>query len=451
MQFEGAVLWKGDEGYEQARQAAVWNVRKPDRYPGGHRPGAVRAGRRQGRRARRERGLRVKARAGGHAWSGSSVRSGMLIDLSRAERDHLRRGRRYRRAQPGVKGRDLNAPARRAQPVLPVRPLPVSRHRRLSAAGRLGLELARDRPGLHEHRRGRRRHRLRRADPCRRASRTPTTGGRRAAPAAVTSASSPASTCAATRARRATYTRTDVYSLDDIDAVLSWALEFEPTQPPEFEFAILGTTPTLPDGRTVHDGTALMLMCQALMYDDDEARAALWRVSTSARCSTARCTGRRRERSRSPSSTTAPTRSSPRACAGRRTACGPTPRARSCSSPPSSCSATCPRPSRTSSGTRGASSSSTTPRSRCRATSTSPPSPAGMTRRRTTATSPGRPLTCSAWSRSPRESSWPMRTCASARRGSSRDENAARLEQLRAEHDPDGRFHSYLTTDEESW
>ena len=31
------------------------------------------------------------------------------------------------------------------------------------------------------------------------------------------------------------------------------------------------------------------------------------------------------------------------------------------------------------------------------------------------------------------------------------DENAERLERLRAEHDPDGRFHSYLTTSEESW
>jgi FAD/FMN-containing dehydrogenase len=76
----------------------------------------------------------------------------------------------------------------------------------------------------------------------------------------------------------ATYTRIDVYGLDVIDEVLSWALEFEPTQPPEFEFAILGTTPTLPDGRTVHDGTALMIMCQALMYSDDDARASLARL-----------------------------------------------------------------------------------------------------------------------------------------------------------------------------
>ncbi len=123
----------------------------------------------------------------------------------------------------------------------------------------------------------------------------------------------------------ATYTRTDVYSLDDIDEVLSWALEFEPTLPAEFEFAILGTTPTLPDGRTVHDGTALMLMCQALMYDDDEARAALARLDE---CPVLRARHAPRAgpgRSRSPTSTTAPTRSSPRACAGRPTACGPTP------------------------------------------------------------------------------------------------------------------------------
>jgi hypothetical protein len=40
----------------------------------------------------------------------------------------------------------------------------------------------------------------------------------------------------------------------------------------------MATTPTLPDGRTVHDGTAMMIMCQALMYDDEEARAALGRL-----------------------------------------------------------------------------------------------------------------------------------------------------------------------------
>ena len=121
----------------------------------------------------------------------------------------------------------------------------------------------------------------------------------------------------------ATYTRTDVYSLDEIDTILHWALEFEPTQPAEFEFAILGTTPTLPDGRTVHDGTALMLMCQALMYDEDDARAR-WAALTSVRSSTARCIANRPAPTASQSSTTAPIRSSPRVCAGPPTACGPT-------------------------------------------------------------------------------------------------------------------------------
>jgi FAD/FMN-containing dehydrogenase len=74
------------------------------------------------------------------------------------------------------------------------------------------------------------------------------------------------------------YTRTDVYSLADIDAVLAWALEFEPTLAPEFEFAIIGTTPTLPSGHTVVEEPALMIMCMALMFDDDAAVAALRRL-----------------------------------------------------------------------------------------------------------------------------------------------------------------------------
>src|SRR5579862_9027195 len=83
MQLQGLVFWKGDDGYEQARQAAVWNFRKPERYP----EVIVQAQTEQdvvdAVALANERGLRVKARGGGHAWSGSSVRSGMLIDLSR--------------------------------------------------------------------------------------------------------------------------------------------------------------------------------------------------------------------------------------------------------------------------------------------------------------------------------------------------------------------------------
>jgi hypothetical protein len=33
MQFEGSVLARGEDGYEDARQTAAWNARKPDRFP----------------------------------------------------------------------------------------------------------------------------------------------------------------------------------------------------------------------------------------------------------------------------------------------------------------------------------------------------------------------------------------------------------------------------------
>src|SRR5579872_2793806 len=108
MRFEGTVLWKGEEGYERARQESVWNWRKPDRYP----QVIVQAQSEQdvvnAVALARERGLRVKARAGGHAWSGSSVRSGMLIDLSCLKDIDFDPDTGIASVQPGVRGRDLN-------------------------------------------------------------------------------------------------------------------------------------------------------------------------------------------------------------------------------------------------------------------------------------------------------------------------------------------------------
>jgi hypothetical protein len=80
--IEGRVWWRGDEGYEEARQAAVWNLLKPDRYP----EVIVRPTGDQdvvaAVRLARERGLKVKARGGGHSWTASAVRDGMLIDFT---------------------------------------------------------------------------------------------------------------------------------------------------------------------------------------------------------------------------------------------------------------------------------------------------------------------------------------------------------------------------------
>jgi FAD/FMN-containing dehydrogenase len=81
-EIAGRVLWRGEHGYEEARQSAVWNLLKPERYP----DIIVRVAREEDAvaavRLARERGLRVKARGGGHSWTASHVRDGMLVDFS---------------------------------------------------------------------------------------------------------------------------------------------------------------------------------------------------------------------------------------------------------------------------------------------------------------------------------------------------------------------------------
>src|SRR5690242_17078859 len=84
MDIQGNVLWRDDDGYEQARQDAVWNYRKPDRYPEVIVQAVSESDVVAAVNLAKERGLKVNARSGGHSWSASSVRQGaMLIDLSR--------------------------------------------------------------------------------------------------------------------------------------------------------------------------------------------------------------------------------------------------------------------------------------------------------------------------------------------------------------------------------
>ncbi|WP_406440652.1 FAD-binding oxidoreductase [Streptomyces sp. NBC_01613] len=82
----GSLLRRGDGAYEQARLDAVWNERKPDRYPD------VIVLARSERdvvaavQLARSEGLSVGIRSGGHSWVGNGVRDGgMLLDLSRLQ------------------------------------------------------------------------------------------------------------------------------------------------------------------------------------------------------------------------------------------------------------------------------------------------------------------------------------------------------------------------------
>lgn len=75
---------RGDDGYEVARRAAVWNGRLPERFPDSivqaHDIGDVTAAIRYAA----DHGYCVGVRSGGHSWSANHLRDGgMLLDVSR--------------------------------------------------------------------------------------------------------------------------------------------------------------------------------------------------------------------------------------------------------------------------------------------------------------------------------------------------------------------------------
>ena len=78
----GRLIWRGEPGYEEARIGRVFNARRPDRYPAAVLLAESDADVVAGVRLARERGLRVSIRSGGHSWAAWSVRDGaILIDL----------------------------------------------------------------------------------------------------------------------------------------------------------------------------------------------------------------------------------------------------------------------------------------------------------------------------------------------------------------------------------
>src|SRR5262245_13747510 len=79
----GRHFFRGDDGYEAARCATVWNARTPQRYPDvivqAHDAGDVVAAIRYAC----AEGHQVDVRSGGHSWAGNHVRDGgLLLDVS---------------------------------------------------------------------------------------------------------------------------------------------------------------------------------------------------------------------------------------------------------------------------------------------------------------------------------------------------------------------------------
>lgn len=84
--FEGAVYRRGDDGYDAARRGAIWNGRKPDRFPDviavvANEDDVVRAV-----HTARDEGLKIGIRSGGHSFYANGIRDGgLLLDLSRLD------------------------------------------------------------------------------------------------------------------------------------------------------------------------------------------------------------------------------------------------------------------------------------------------------------------------------------------------------------------------------
>ena len=106
----GRTLDRGDEGYETARRGSLWRVNAPDRFPDrivaadcvDDVVAAVRAA--------KAAGQQVGVRSGGHSWSANHVRdSGMLIDVSRLTEITVDRATMTATAQPGIGGSVLLA------------------------------------------------------------------------------------------------------------------------------------------------------------------------------------------------------------------------------------------------------------------------------------------------------------------------------------------------------
>jgi FAD/FMN-containing dehydrogenase len=275
MNIEGAIFRRGDAGYEEARQAATWNFRKPERYPEVVVQAVSEADVVEAVRYAAAHDLKVKARGGGHSWTASSIRDdGMLIDLSRLDGVRFDEERGLAVAQAGAKGRELNTMLADHGLFFPSGHCPTvgiggfllqggwgwnSRALGPACLSVMGIDVVTAEGELIH------------ADEETNSDWLWAARGSGAGFFGVVTRfylrCHPRPT--------ATFTRTDVYPLEVAEEVLRWALEAEPTLPAELEFAIMITRPTLPDGRTVHHEPGLMIMAMALMMDDDEAIAAL--------------------------------------------------------------------------------------------------------------------------------------------------------------------------------
>ena len=104
----GQSFPRGTDGYEAARAATVWNARLPDRHPDVVVQAAGVDDVVAAVRYAKLHGLQVGVRSGGHSWSANHVRDGgVLIDVSRLDHCRVDPARRVAVVGPGMGGSAL--------------------------------------------------------------------------------------------------------------------------------------------------------------------------------------------------------------------------------------------------------------------------------------------------------------------------------------------------------
>jgi FAD/FMN-containing dehydrogenase len=110
MPFDGTLLTRDTAGYEEARLGAVWNARKPNRYPDAILLAASDRDVSAGVTLARANGWKVSIRSGGHSWIGNGVRDGgLLIDLSAMQDFTIDERNQRATVRPAVQGTVFNA------------------------------------------------------------------------------------------------------------------------------------------------------------------------------------------------------------------------------------------------------------------------------------------------------------------------------------------------------
>jgi FAD/FMN-containing dehydrogenase len=269
------LLERDDDAYERARRDAVWNEFKPDRYPEAIVLAASQDDVVDAVAYAREHGLKVKARSGGHSWTASSVREGaLLIDLSQMDGVQFDAETQIARVQPGARGRDLNGLLAEHGLFFPSGHCPtvglggfllqggwgwLSRVIGPACMSVVAVDVVTaDGEVIH-------------AD----AEHNPdwlwAARGSGAGFFGIV-------TCFHVRCHprpQAIWETRLVYPMSLRDEVLTWAMEAEPQMPAELEFVIMATTPRGPLGEVVDGPAALVLMCSVMTDTDEAAQAAL--------------------------------------------------------------------------------------------------------------------------------------------------------------------------------